>query len=206
MKMKTLLICLLLMGLGCSGVLAQSWSAALTTGMTAVDLSKSGNEYTIVLHNLTGIAGDTTDGYDVLVWSLEPFNLPTPQAIIEIPTGWGWKDGGFSMFDVANNSEMYYTPPALAPGGSYTFKFTSNLLTPANSGGPEDGSPGFLSHIAAVDEASPGGSDQRWTAYTPSGMPQTWNDRSVPVPEPGGLLALSTGIIGTLGFVIRRRK
>ena len=180
MKIKTLLICLMLMTLGCSGVLAQSWSAALSTGMTAVDFSKSGNEYTIILHNMTGIAGDTTVGFDILVWSLEPFNLPAPQAIIEMPAGWDWKDGGFSMFDIANHSENYYSPPALAPGGSYTFKFTSNLLAPVNSGGPADGSPGFLNHIAAIDSSSPGGGDQRWIAYTPSGMPQTWFDRSVP--------------------------
>lgn len=204
--MKILLTCSILIVLVCGGVFAQSWDSASSTGMTAVDFIKSGNDYTITLYNMTGIAGDPTVGYDVIIWSLEPFNLPAPQNIIEMPSGWVWQDGGFSMFEIGSDSQKYYSPPALAPGSAYTFRFISDLLTPVNPGGPADGSPGFLCHVAAVDSSAPGSEEQKWIPYTAENGLQTWLDRSVPVPEPGGLLALATGLFGFLGLSVHKRR
>lgn len=202
---KRLTVLSLLLVLVCGGAFAQSWESALTNGFTSVDFSKVGYEYTITVYNMTGILGDPTENYDVLVWTVEPFNLPAPQDILEMPAGWAWEGGGFKMFAIVDDSQKYYTPPALGPGEFYTFKYTSTLLTPANQGGPEDGSAGFLCHIAAVDSSMPGSATEKWIPYEPEGMPRTWYDKSIPVPEPGGLLALASGLLGTLGFIARKR-
>ena len=117
-----------------------------------------------------------------------------------------WSEGGFKMFEVADPNRKYFTPPALAPGGTYTFKYTSTLTTPVNPGGPSDGSPGFLSHVAAIDPSTPGSDTQRWTAVIPEGTAKpTWYDHSE-VPEPGSLVTLAAGLLGTAGFLVRRRK
>ncbi|MEN6521822.1 MAG: PEP-CTERM sorting domain-containing protein [Armatimonadota bacterium] len=205
---KRIILSVLFAVLICGCAFAQSWNSAISTGVVSADYSKVGNEYTIVLHNLTGIAGDPTpDSYDVLVWSLEPFNIPAPETIISIPNGWEWIEGGFNAFEIEDSNSNYLTPPALAPGLSYTFKFTSNSTTSANKGGPSDGSPGFVCHVAAVDSTTPGNDKVKWTSVTPAsiGSP-TWHERVTPVPEPGSLLALTSGLLGVVGITTRRRK
>ncbi|MEN6372872.1 MAG: PEP-CTERM sorting domain-containing protein [Armatimonadota bacterium] len=192
----------------CESAFAQNWSSALSTGVVSTDYSKVGNDYTIVLHNLTGITGDPTpDSYDVIVWSIELFNVPAPETIISMPNGWKWTPTGFEAFEISNSKDNYYTPPALAPGLSYTFKFTSTSTTPANSGGPSDGSPGFVCHVAAVDSSQPGSGTVKWTPVTPTsiGSP-TWHEKVTPVPEPGSLLALTSGLLGVVGIISRKRK
>jgi hypothetical protein len=195
-----------LLVLACGCVFGQSWQSGRESGFISVDFSKVGSEYTIVLHNLTGTTADTnTNGWDILVWSLEPFNLPAPQSILQMPTGWVWTNTGFEAFEVESQSDKYKTPPSLAPGGSYTFKYISDLTDPANSGGPANDVPGFLCHVAAVDSSNPGSATQKWTGVTPEGFSgPTWHERAV-VPEPGSLLALATGFISAAGLVVRRR-
>jgi hypothetical protein len=79
------------------------------------------------------------------------------------------------------------------------------LTSPANPGGPADGTPGFLCHVAAVDSSNPGSATKKWTAVTPEGFGgPTWFERTV-VPEPGSLLALATGLISAAGLVLRKR-
>lgn len=204
-----LFISLVLLLLASSVVFGQSWESAYTTGLTSVYLTKTGFEYTMVLKNLTGIPSDTgTVGWDLLVWSLEPFNLPAPETILQMPDGWSWDGGKWKMFEITDNNQKYYTPPALAPGGSYTFRYTSTLTTPANPGGPENGDPGFLSHVASIDSSVPGSATVKWTPYKPDGYPsQTWSDKStIETPEPGSVMALVAGLAGISGYVIRRKR
>lgn len=209
MKFSKVLCCLILAVLICGSVSAQSWESGINTGVIGVDYSRVESEYTIVLHNLTGIPGDKTANYDILVWTLELFNLPSPDTIISKPDGWVWTSRGFEMFEIENSQDKYYTPPALAPGASYTFKYQSTSQVPANPGGPADGSPGFLCHVAAVDSSDPGDATKKWKSFTPAGMSSpTWHERvEIPeVPEPGSLLALASGLIGAIGIAGRRRK
>lgn len=201
---RGLLSFVLLLVIVSGSAFAQSWNSALTEGLTAVQFTKVGTEYTMVLQNLTSLPGDTRPDFDVLVWALEPFNVPAPETILESPEGWVWDGAVWKMFEIADETQKYYTPPALAPGGTMTFRYVSTLTDPANHGGPADGSPGFLAHVAAVDPLAPGPT-QKWTAVVPEGFnTPTWNDHSV--PEPGSLLALSTGLIGAVGLILRKRR
>ncbi len=124
---RTTTIIFLLFSLLAGSAFGQSWQSGLTSGITSAIFSRVGNDYTIVLTNTSGTVGDNTTGYDVLVWTLQPFNLPTPEQILTMPQGWSWSDGHWSTFGIGSANSKYYTPPAIAPGGSVTFKFTSTL-------------------------------------------------------------------------------
>ena len=205
---------LLLVCLVSGSVQAQSWQSAITSGLTGFTVTVSGEDYKITLTNLTGTSTDPNSDYDVLVWTAQPFNLPAPETIIEMPDGWAWTSAGWGKFEVAQSNRKYYTPPALAPGESITFRYTSSLQVSANRGGPADGSFGFLCHVAAVDPTRPGSDTERWYEYYPVGMPQTWFDHSTlgfdppdgAVPEPGSLMVLVPGALWTVGAGLRRMK
>ncbi len=209
MRITRLLMCVFaLLVIANASVMAQSWNSAKSEELTGVDLTVTGNEFTLVLYNLTGIAGDTTEGYDVIVWTLEPFNLPAPDTILEIPDGWVWSGKGWSAFEIASQPNKWYTPPALAPGGTFTFRYISDSTTPANVR-PDSSDPGFLCHVAGVDSSKPGSDTVKWTAFAPPGYgTETWFDRSTTpvVPEPDSIIALMSGVMGTVGVAIRRRR
>lgn len=207
--MKKMLVGLLLLLLASGTAFSQSWNAAITTGLTAVGYTQVGNVYTITLYNMTGIPGDTTEGYDMLVWSLQAFNMPAPETMLSMPDEWKWRDGKWTLFAVEQNNRKYYTPPSLAPGQSLTISYTSSLATSANNGGPADGSAGFMAHVAAVDSSIPGSDTLRWTPYQSSDLPSSWFDHSTIVtelPEPGSMIVLTGGLAGAAGYVIRRRR
>jgi hypothetical protein len=205
MKSALLLCCLVLAATACTPVLAQSWNSGQVTGLTSVDVSSSGNQWTFVMHNLSGTQGDTNSpNFDILVWSLELFNFHAPNiGTIVAPTGWTWNDKK-DTFEVTNN-QKYFTGPALAPGGTFTFSYqsTSSVLSNTDTHAPMNG---VLAHVGAVDSTKPGNSTVQWKAFnTPNG--QTWHDRSGNnVPEPASIMSLIGGMTGMLGLALRRRK
>lgn len=185
-----------------TAVFAQSWDSALTTGLTGVEASLTDNTWEFILTNQSDVF---IPEWDILVWSLEPFNVPAPSAVT-MPAGWEWKDAHWEQY-VVDPTGKYYMPPALAPGENYTFTLSFDAgADPINLEPSLNGQLGFLSHVGAVIPGS-GNTDgtDMWDSYTVAGLGDTWHDRSGPVPEPSSILALGAGLVGLCGFVLRRR-
>lgn len=194
---------------------AQSWSAAQTSGITLVtsSLDPMTNTYIWTLTNGSG----QFDLPTVLIWSLEPFNVPAPIAWTA-PAGWTWSGNGWQSYEITDSGEKYYAPPAVAPGQSVTFSYTFDPAAPKINPFGEGyiGSPtaiGFISHVAQVVPGS-GTLDGsvRWTEDPNSIYGQTWFDRCIvegdkdypPVPEPSSIFAMMVGLT-SLGGLLRRR-
>jgi len=194
---------------------AVSWDAATSEGITSVDvvLNSITNTYTWTLNNLSGtdLCPPEFTG-QVLVWSLQPFNVYEPVSTTP-PQGWIW-DGSshaWQCYEIEDESEKYYTPPAIAPGGSLVFTYTYNPdgskinLFPEDYTGDPENDIGFISHIGAVTEPTAEG-----LPWVPDQNGGTWYDASSwsgeIVPEPTSAMAL--GILGIpliLSFFRRRR-
>lgn len=200
--MKRLSLMLLLMMLFVVPAHSQDWNANLTNGLTGIQETLVGNTWTFVLTNQSDLA---VPEWDVLVWSLEPFNVPSPSAVT-MPTDWTWKDAHWEQY-VVDPTQKYYTPPALSPGESDTFTLTFDPGAPLINVEPSlNGNLGFLCHVGAVVPGSGSLDGQtKWVSYTTPEFGDTWHDRPGPVPEPSSLLALGTGLIGLCGFVLKRR-
>lgn len=139
---------------------SQSWSAASTSGLTTVEWSCVGDNFTVVLKN------PATSGkpYSLVAWSLQPFNIPAPVEVV-CPNGWEWSGkGGWWKFELSKNSEKYQVNgPTVEPGESLQFLYMLGSCTePVNRGGPGGDEPAFLVHVAAVGAQS----DGRWASVT----------------------------------------
>lgn len=179
-------------------VRAQSWTSAVTTGYTSVGSVFENGTFTWVLTNNTSLAADLETEFDVLVWSLIPFQVQEPLQW-SAPEGWIWANDRWQT--ASGPSRKYYTPDALPPGASVTFTYTpdpdGSLI---NASGPQPPAPGFIAHVGAVvpgsssaDGATP------WEPLSTSHGP-TWHDRSTgssaeAVAEPCGALVLLFGAV-----------
>lgn len=183
------LLCLLISVLA-GAAFGQSWDSGFDTGALKLEWTFDVDTYTFNVSS--PIVEDRP--YQIVAWTLQPFNIPTPVEVI-CPDGWEWRDkGGWNYFELAKNNEKYDVGgSALEPGETLTFKYTVGSSTaPVNSGGPGGFAPAFLSHVGAVNGVKKG-------EYVPYAMQlgQTWHEvvdvRTVvqnPVPEPSSLAAL----------------
>lgn len=221
--------------------LAGDYNQGSTTGFTFITQVLVDNysvksatdilEYNWFLTNNTGTKGSPVN-FDVLVWSMQPFNVPvyssTPYALmadgITADASWKWKTCGWDSYNVASN-EKYSTPPAIAPGETkkFVYKFERQYLgtigenTDTNEIGGEIG---FTAHIAAVVWNSQKG---KWEAapscvYSSVSNSQTWfdvpnkrlgdddNNPNEPVPEASTVVLGALGLLGPLGLALSRRK
>ncbi|MCX6376615.1 MAG: hypothetical protein NTU88_11380 [Armatimonadetes bacterium] len=186
---------------------AESWSSALTTGLTSIESVFQDGTYTWTLTNNSSMAGDASPAYDILVWRLTPFQVRRPLDVIA-PDGWKWSGDDLRLI---SNGEKYYTPYALGPAQSVVFSYTPDPSGPIiNNHGPQPMGLGFIAHVAAVVPGSgPADGTDGWTSTrTPTGF--TWYDRSsvagnqiAAVPELKGLLVLALAIC-TTGFGVVR--
>lgn len=204
---------------------AVPWSAAQTSGITYVDSVLSptpGGDiwtYTWELTNQSPVTIDLED-ITVLVWSLQPFNVPEPIPDgATAPAGWEWNDSSkmWQMYEIADPSDKYYTPPAVAPTQTVTFTYVFDRTTPNINPFGDDypGDPvndiGFIAHVGAVEPVpmNPGDPILQWIPSTTQGFGDTWYD--IPagyyvVPEPSSVLALAMAGATLLGGIIRRRR
>jgi len=197
---------------------AGSWSSAKTTGITLLQstLNASTNTFTWRLTN----GSDRPGMPEALIWSLQPFNVPAPTAWTA-PDGWTWTSHGWESFEIDDNSEKYYTPPAIAPGQSavftYTFDPAAARINPFGAG--YDGDPNAIGFITHIGQIVPGSGtldgSTRWTAATNPLYGATWWDRCAttpgiiqypPVPEPAGLGVLTFGLTSLASLAMRRRR
>jgi len=193
---------------------AASWDAATSEGITSVDVILNTNTYTWTLNNLSGtdLCPLEYDDLTVLVWSLQPFNVYEPVSTTP-PPGWIWdgSSGKWQCYEIEDSGEKYYTPPAIAPGGSLVFTYTYNPSGskinpfPADYEGDPINDIGFISHVAAVTE--PTGEGLPWVPDQNGG---TWYDRSdwsgTIVPEPASAMVLVTLGIPLAASFFRRRR
>lgn len=190
-------------------VCAQTWSSAIYSGLTSVESRFENGTYIWTLTNNSSLAGDDDPSFDILVWSLTPFQVQEPLSYTP-PEGWRWAGNRWEL--ASSPSRKYYTPDALAPGKSVRFLYTPDpegkLL---NANGPQPQGLSFIAHVAAVAPGS--GSEDgnlRWKP-TASRYGNTWYDKSGsasysdPVPEPRGLLGLAAGILGLAFHILHRR-
>ena len=186
---------MLLSGAACGS----SLHGARTSGLTSVTSESSGNVFTWTVVNNTG-PGDGQPGWDVLIWSIEPFGFPDPVRVIA-PPGWEWNDRGFGRFEIQWPCSKYSSPPAIPPGGSLVFTY--------EIGSPSASEPGFLAHVGAVlPEPTQVGGVTHWTPTTVAGH-SSWFDRSSQgsaSPEPSAILALLVWCSATAALVKRVRR
>ena len=193
--MKLVLI-LFLLGAMTISAQAQSWDSAVTSGLTEVSATHVGNVWTFVLTNRSK---ESVPEWDVLIWSLQPFNIPRPISIT-CPNGWDWSGTGWEQYRVDPNRK-YHTPPAIDENGVFTIVHEDGAPS-INVEESLFGQPGFQCHVGAVVPGS--GSSDGTIPWEPAQTiyGETWFDRSISVPEvPAGLLAM----LGTLGIGLLRR-
>lgn len=187
---------------------AESWSSGVTAGLTSVESILNGGAYTWMLKNNTSLPGDDNQVFDILVWSLTPYQVNEPLTVVS-PAGWKWNGKGW---EVASNSDKYLTPNSVGPGKSLVFQYTpdprGHLI---NASGPQPAGLAFITHVAAVlpDSGSANGAEQ-WTKTTKL-TDATWHDKSAvnesnmsATPEPKGFIVMAFGIAG-MGLVGLRR-
>ncbi|MDO8684444.1 MAG: hypothetical protein Q7N50_13290 [Armatimonadota bacterium] len=196
-------------------VFAQSWSNAATAGLTTVNWFLEENTYTFTLTNNSGFIGDSSPGYDLLVWSLQPFQIPKPTSWTA-PDGWEWKSSGGNQAFNAPSNRKYYSPPAVAPGESMVFTYTFDPAAPfVNTNGSQPEGIAFLAHVGAVESAgSENNGITEWTPKEVEGLGASWYDESVvintndttpTVPEPSGTLVLAFGSVWIITCLARSR-
>ena len=137
-----------------SAAYPQSWDAASSSMAVAVEWMEKEGVYTFVL------SSPARAEFPVIAWSLQPFNLPQPASVV-CPDGWVWESrGGWNRFAIADESAKYKVGgPGAEPGETLSFVYRPiEGAKPVNRGGPQDGSPAFLSHVGAVSGMDSG----RW--------------------------------------------
>ena len=201
---------------------AVSWDAAKTQGLTSVDVTwdPPANTYTWTLNNLSGTPDCPLQYQDltVLVWSLQPFNVREPVSITS-PPGWIWEGSShaWQCYEIEDDPDKYYTPPAIEPGGSLTFTYVyepgGSIINPFP--GDYEGDPindiGFIAKVGAVLPTPPANWQLPWVRDQSPEYGDTWYDRSdwttTVVPEPASATALAIlGIPLVVSFLRRSRR
>jgi len=203
---------------------SQNWNSASSEGITYVDVQvdEITNTYTWTLSNLSGTefmpSPYKENGVLVLIWSLQPFNVPdllSPTSW-SAPPGWTWdaSAGQWKNFEIINQNKKYFTPPAIGPTESVTFTYTFDPSKPRINPFPSDygGNPddiGFLAHVGAVLPRTDDPIDPE-IPWTPDRIMNTWYDRSGYggniVPEPSSIAALSMLGLPMVVSLVRRRR
>lgn len=198
------LLCLIFVSAGAA--YGQSWDSGVSTGALNIQWTFDVDTYTF---NVTNPVVENRE-YQVVAWSLQPFNIAEPASVV-CPKGWEWRgQGGWNYFDLSKSNQKYDVGgPALEPGETLTFKYTiGSSTTPANSGGPADSVPAFLAHIGAVNGVNK-------AEYVPYQMQlgQTWHEMVVtkpflqtPVPEPANIFVISSGFFALGCFRFKRAR
>lgn len=172
----------------------QSINSARTQGLVSVHSHREGSVFTWTVVNNTGPA-DGQPGWDVLVWTLQPFGIADPVSVVA-PDGWEWTEKGFSRFLLEDSSEKYYSPPSIAPGASLTFIY--------DVGSDYDDSPelAFLAHVGAVlPQPMQTITGPKWIKTTADGE-TGWHDLATVnnSPEPQSILAILVWCAGLIGL------
>lgn len=203
--MRLALLCLIVF-VAAGSAYGQSWNSGIDTGALNVEWTFDMDTYTF---NVTSPIVDDRP-YQIVAWTLQPFSIPEPVEVV-CPDGWEWRDkGGWNYFELAKNNEKYNVGgSALEPGETLTFVYKiGSSMAPVNPGGPVESAPAFLAHVGAVD----GVSNHKYVPYATQ-ISQTWHEvvdvRTIvdnPVPEPSGLLAISSAFFALGCFKIKRAR
>lgn len=193
----------------------------------------TGFDYTLTVFNNSV---DGFSAWDVLVGQLNIYNvvagvkpnLLAPSSVLS-PVGWtwdlngnGWKTNSVISYDPISNGVMYWSPPSIAPGGSLT-GFVLHYDSPYDISVLD-----FQTHVFAVQPLSgPAAVPQYYqptAAYLNSnvyasnvnGLENTWWDRPTVeggecpneprVPEASAAMLGFAGLLGPVGYALRKRK
>lgn len=193
--MRLLTIAVILLLILAVSAQAQSWNSALSSGMINVTWTYTAGEYVFTVLN----PPNPDRGYDLLVWTLEPFLISEPLSVT-CPEGWAWQNnGGWQRFEAVGNSNKYVVGgPAIEPGETLQFRYVVNPNAPLVNPGGDGAGPLLMAHIGAVS----GQQNGKWIAFE-CGNGRTWYD--VPsVPEPNCMLNIFLGIF-MLGCLKRKQ-
>src|SRR5690242_14509296 len=99
---------------------ANAYNSGWDTGNTAITSTFDGSTYT---WTLTNTSDTVSSNFDVLIWSLIPYNVLQPLSTTA-PAGWSFGSTSGSQGFSFDENQKYFTPPAIGPGQSAVFTYT----------------------------------------------------------------------------------
>lgn len=201
MHLRTAFIVAIIVMVMSAPCFCQSWNSARPGTSIVLDAVFENGSYTWTFTNVSGAANDGTAEYDVLAWSLQPFNIPIPSSVTA-PDGWVWvASDGWSRFELADKRNKFAVRgPALEPGESLIFTYTPVVGGRiVNPGGPGTGRIDFITHIGAIKSHYAG---RQWISAEYLNETQ-WHEivstsGGEMAPEPTGMMALLVGCVGLI--------